>query len=309
MTGGFALAQIKVRRDGNGVHLFDRQSGLNILLDEIPVPPSQRDPAPRFVSLAVTNACDLHCRFCYAPKHVARLDVATVVRWATELDEGGCLGLGLGGGEPTLHPDFAVLCQRLAAETQLAISFTTHGHRITKRMAEQLTGSIHFVRVSLDGVGATYERIRGRSFPVLLEKFRIVREIAPFGVNYVVNAETIGGLDVAAAIAFEHGASEMLLLPERPVANHGGIDATTSEALVDWVQRNGHYRLAISDSTPVNGIAIADPFRDIDELTAFAHIDASGWLRSSSFSATGAHVQSSIRAALEELRNQVGEMR
>ena len=170
---------MKVRRDGNGVHMFDRDSGLNILLDEIPVPVPQREPAPRFVSVALTNACDLHCGFCFAPKHAARLESETVVAWATELNESGCLGLGFGGGEPTLHPDFVSLCRRVAVDTQLAGSFTTHGHRLTEGLAERLAGAVHFVRVSMDGVGETYARIRGRRFSALIEKLALARRIAP----------------------------------------------------------------------------------------------------------------------------------
>ena len=85
---------MKVRRDTNGVHLFDRWSGLNILFDEITVPAEQRDPAPRFVSMALTNLCDLRCGFCYAPKHRATLDTQSVTTWAMQLDEGGCMGIG-----------------------------------------------------------------------------------------------------------------------------------------------------------------------------------------------------------------------
>ena len=235
------------------------------------------------------------------------MDVDTVVAWSIELDKGGCLGVGFGGGEPTLHPQFAHLCQRVATETQLAVSFTTHGHRITEELVDQIKGAVHFIRVSMDGAGETYERIRGRNFVTLLDKLRLVRAIAPFGVNYVVNAETIRDLDAAAAVAFEHGAFEMLLLPERPVAGAGGIDSASSKALTRWIQGNAQYRLAISDSAPTDGIPIANPFRDESGVTAYAHVDASGRLRISSFSADGVYIQSSVKAALDELRNQTGE--
>ena len=237
---------MKVRRDENGVHFFDRRSGLNILFEEIRVPEIEHASAPRFVSIALTNACDLRCRFCYAPKHVARLDKEAVIDWAIDLDETGCLGLGFGGGEPTLHPDFVSLCQQVTTNTRLAVSFTTHGHRLTRQMADQLTGSVHFVRVSMDGIDETYARIRGKQFSALVEKLLLVREIAPFGVNYVVNASTIEDLDSAAMIAFEHGASEMLLLPERPVAGTGGIDKETKRDLLEWIAQNSQFRLAIS---------------------------------------------------------------
>lgn len=298
---------MKVRRDQSGVHFFDRTTGLNVLLDEVEVPPAEHDWAPRFVSIALTNACDLHCRFCYAPKHPARLDVDSVVSWAIELDKGGCLGVGFGGGEPTLHPHFTQLIERIAAETQMAVSFTTHVHRVTEELAEQVDGAVHFVRVSMDGVDRTYERIRGRSFAAFLEKLRLVRTVAPFGVNYVVNAETVQHLEAAAAVAFEHGAFEMLLLPERAVAGVGGIDPSSSAALARWIQNNSQYRLAISEAAPVDGIPIANPFREGSWVGDYAHIDASSCLRTSSFSPDGVYVRSSVRAALNELRSRRGE--
>ncbi len=298
---------MKIRRDSNGVHLFDRRSGMNALFDEISVPAAERAPAPRFVSVALTNACDLDCRFCYAPKHAARLKTEAVVAWATELDASGCLGLGFGGGEPTLYPNFTRLCWRIAEETHLAVSFTTHGHRITEDMADRLRGAVHFVRVSIDGIGATYERIRGRRFEALLEKLELLCTIAPFGVNYVVNAETIHHLDAAAAVAFEHGAFEMLLLPERSVAGAGGIDSASSKTLATWIQRNSQYRLAISDAAAVDGIPIAEPFRCGNGLDTFAHIDAAGWLRESSFSTDGEPIRSSVGAALNKLGTRLGD--
>ena len=297
---------MKVRRDTNGVHLFDRWSGLNILFDEITVPVEQRDPAPRFVSMALTNLCDLRCDFCYAPKHRAILDTQSVTSWAMQLDEGGCMGIGFGGGEPTLHPDFVSLCQYVTAQTQMAVSFTTHGHRLTENIAEQLVNTVHFVRVSMDGVGKTYERIRRRSFAALIEKLALVRSIAPFGVNYVVNSETIRDLDSAATIAFAQGAFEMLLLPERSVAGIGGFDQATQETLTEWIRRNSLYRLAISDSPPIGGLPFAEPFSDVDQLSAYAHIDASRQLLTSSFSLDGVEVRSSVVEAVRRLREQIG---
>src|SRR5665213_1796872 len=59
---------LRMRYGPAGVHLFDRASGVNLLLDELPVPPELWSLAPRQVSIALTNACDLDCPYCYAPK-------------------------------------------------------------------------------------------------------------------------------------------------------------------------------------------------------------------------------------------------
>ena len=296
---------MKVRYDHSGVHLFDRRTGLNILLDEVPVPVHCRNDAPRFVSMALTNACDLRCTFCYAPKHGARLTSREVVAWARELDVGGCLGIGFGGGEPTLHPDFASLCRRVSQETQLAVSFTTHGHHLTEALVGQLFDAVHFVRVSMDGIGDTYARVRGRPFSALLEKIKLVRTIAPFGINYVVNRETIVDLDEAAKLAFGLGALEMLLLPERSVAGSHGIDDRAWDTLKAWIRRNSMYRLAISDGVSLAALPVADPYDDVNGLVSYAHVDASRRLRASSFSTLGVEIETSVAATLEKLRERM----
>ncbi len=98
-SGGILVRMMcKVRLSEAGVHLFDRVSGLNVLLDEVEV-------------------AELRCVFCYAPKHAAMLDMDRVVAWAVELDGAGCLGVGFGGGEPTAYPRFAQLCAQIAEST------------------------------------------------------------------------------------------------------------------------------------------------------------------------------------------------
>ncbi|MGZ5579026.1 MAG: radical SAM protein [Methylobacter sp.] len=131
---------MKLRRGPDGIHLFDRKSGTNILIDEqIPLMSSWTN-CPRQVSIALTNACDLKCAHCYALKRRAQLSKEQVKHWMAELDETGCFGIGFGGGEPTLHPDLVEPCQFGQRETGLAISLTTHGHRLTDSLISQLRG-------------------------------------------------------------------------------------------------------------------------------------------------------------------------
>ncbi len=108
---------LKMRCSPSGVHLFHGHSGLNILCDELRVPVALWASAPRQISVALTNACNLSCSYCYAPKHRASLKVEQLMRWLGDWDEHGCLGVGFGGGEPTLHPDFVEICQKVARET------------------------------------------------------------------------------------------------------------------------------------------------------------------------------------------------
>jgi MoaA/NifB/PqqE/SkfB family radical SAM enzyme len=278
---------MNVRLGPAGIHFFDRNTGQNLLVDDVVVPISMWASAPRFVSVALTNACDLHCQFCYAPKRPARLDAKRLASWLLELDFNGSLGVGFGGGEPTLHPDFALVCEYAARQTRLAVTCTTHAHLLDDASLARLRGCINFVRVSMDGVGTTYELIRGRSFGALQQRLRNIRSWVPFGVNYVVNSLTLADLDAAIDVAAEAGASEFLLLPEQPVDGQNGIDGKTAEDLRRWVTNyHGPVRLAVSE-VGAEGLPTCDALVSEQGLRAYAHIDASGVLKRSSFDKQG----------------------
>lgn len=297
---------MKFRIGPNGVHLFDRLSGLNVLLDELRPKEAAWSTSPRQVSLALTNVCDLHCGYCYAPKHKASLRTDQVLGWLKELDTGGCLGIGFGGGEPTLHPDFVDICKRVAGETQLAVTFTTHGHRLTPQLVERLKGSIHFARISVDGVGRTYEEQRGKQFASLLRGMESIATLSPFGINVVVNERTVAELDAMSELAHKVGASELLLLPQQATTAVASMDAVVGRVLQDWVSNyKGKVRLAVSEAG-ASGLPTCDPLPDERGLQAYAHIDASGMLRASSYSPVGAKIgDAGVLSTLKRLRNAV----
>ena len=277
----------KVRIGPAGVHIFDRSAGLNILVDEVKTNESEWSLAPRQVSIALTNACELSCPYCYAPKRPASLDFCLLTTWLEELDENGCLGIGFGGGEPTLYRQFPEICRFAAENTNLAVTFTTHGHNLDEGLIARLYGSVHFLRISMDGVGPTYEALRGRPFSSLLHRIRIAKSLAPFGINYVVNKRTVADLDQAISIASDLGAMEFLLLPEEPVHGTGGIDVQTLGKLRRWVKDySGTVPLTISEGK-AHGMSVANPLVNEPGLRGFAHIDAWGVLKRTSYDEEG----------------------
>lgn len=292
----------KLRGSPAGLHLFNRTTGMNVLLDEIAVPAALHSRAPRQVSIALTNRCDLACAHCYAHKSQDELRFDAVTRWLAELDASGTLGVGFGGGEPTLHPEFVKLCQYAAQETRLSVSFTTHGHHVDRELSERLRGSVNFIRVSMDGVGATYEFIRRRSFAELLVRLRDVRSISRFGVNVVVNEHTLPELDEVARVSADAGACELLLLPQMPVRSLLAASADTLQRLRQWVDGyKGPLKLCINESS-AEGFPTCDPLVRENGLRAYAHIDAMGVLRPSSYSGIGVQLSDgSVLHALDQL--------
>lgn len=278
---------MKVRSGPDGIHIFDRSTGMNLLIDEAKVPRSLWAAAPRHVSIALTNECDLNCSHCFAPKQPATLDTGLLLAWLDELDANGCLGIGFGGGEPTLYDDLPLVCWHVANKTGLAVTLTTNVHHLHGQLAADLHGILHFIRISMDGVGATYEMLRGRSFSTLLGRLDTVRELAPFGINYLVNSRTLTDLDAATALASEAGAVEFLLLPEQQVNGCGGVDYQTSQALQNWVNSyRGTIPLRVSEAG-ADGLPTCKPLPKETGLRAYAHIDAAGMLKRSSFDNSG----------------------
>lgn len=298
----------KFRFGPPGLHVFNRTTGLNILVDEITVPVALYSRGPRHVSIALTNRCDLACSHCFAPKTHHQLHYDAVTSWLAELDASGTLGVGFGGGEPTLYPRFVELCQHAAHTTKLSVTFTTHGHHIDETMVDGLRGSVHFIRVSMDGIGHTYESIRRRSFHDLLNSMKLIRDIANFGVNFLVNEHTLPDLDEAVAIAADLGSCEMLLLPQLKTHRCSRINDDTLQGLRRWVKAyQGSLKLCISEGN-VEGFPTCDPFEAERGLRAYAHIDAAGVLKSNSYHATGVPIRTEgVLSALDQLAHNLTE--
>lgn len=298
-------ARVKVRTGPDGVHLFDRRSGLNVLFDEAHVPADRWSQAPRQVSIALTNACDLACAYCYAPKQPAVLDIDKVLSWAQELNVEGCLGVGFGGGEPTLYRRLPQLSRSITRMTSLAVTLTTHGHRWTPALVDELRDSVHFVRVSVDGVDGSYERLRQRPFDQLVQRLALIGSAFKLGLNCVVNDTTFPQLDAVEALAAATGASELLLLLEQPTRNTPGATPHVAAGLRDWIRGyRGCVPLSTGEQDAV-GLPTARPLPGELGLRSYAHIDATGTLRATSYDPVGVPIDR--RGVLTAIRQLQGE--
>ncbi len=130
--------RIRVRTDGDFLTFFDGSRGTKIRLS---VDPDKGDdlPArytkaaqPELVDLKITNYCDalerrLPCApFCYqASTTKGRHAPLAAVHHALDLMQAAeVFEVAIGGGEPTLHPDFATILA-LAARRNIVPNFTT----------------------------------------------------------------------------------------------------------------------------------------------------------------------------------------
>jgi MoaA/NifB/PqqE/SkfB family radical SAM enzyme len=160
----------------------------------------------------------------------------------------------------------------------------------------------------MDGVGATYESIRRRSFSELLARLQHVQSISRFGINVVVNERTLHDLGEVAATAADAGACELVLLPQMAVRSVEAISAGTVQGLRRWVDAyRGPLKLCINEAS-AEGFPTCDPLAEERGLRAYAHIDARGVLKPSSYAKNGVSLDGvTVLDALDQLAHDLAE--
>ena len=296
------MSRFIVRMTESGVHLFNRESGLNILLDEFHQCTLSRAPAN--VSIALTGRCNLRCAHCFVSRVNYDLEYERVLGWLRELDGNGCLGVGFGGGEPLLYPHVFDLCAFVHRETGMACTMTTNGVLLDDVAVSHLSSTLDFCRISMDGIGKTHESIRKYSFDKLLLAVQRAAKQMKVGINYLVNDVTICDLKRVMELAAEVGARELLLLPE--VATNGGV--TVSEACLRQL------RQCVLDYHGTVSMRISERFKDVvpgsvlipgDVGTrAYMHIDCKGTLKRDSFSRSGYQITGGLMDAISHFNKE-----
>jgi radical SAM protein with 4Fe4S-binding SPASM domain len=176
--------------------------------------------APLEAHLQLTNRCDAGCRGCYTGASPGgaphEWGLAAWMRALDELAEAGVFHVALGGGESATLPWLGELADH-ARSRGIVANLTTSGLDGLERL---LTISDRFgqINVSLDGMEATYARVRGfdgfaRADAAIRALRRVKREI---GINVVVTRENFDELDRLFAYAAERRLSEVELLRFKP---------------------------------------------------------------------------------------------
>lgn len=181
--------------------LFERDTGMNALLEGDETAHLQRT-APRTLLVAITNACNLTCDFCYRDlenRSLWRYD--TLLDFCRAADEWGILEMAFGGGEPMLFPRWAEFINELYDSTRLCVNFTTNGMLLTEDFLRQIAGKYGNIRVSL------YEDNDWQQTIKLL-----VGCGARFGVNWLITPSELPTIEAKFTRLLALGVRDFLLL-------------------------------------------------------------------------------------------------
>ncbi|MFL6123182.1 radical SAM protein [Actinophytocola sp.] len=170
-------------------------------------------PMPREVSLQLTYRCNLRCEHCFQwsdqgffqdfskEKQRTELDLGIVEKVLRSTEETNAK-VFLWGGEPLMYTRFAELADLLAG-TRRVVNICTNALLIERNMDHLLKiGSGLRFLVSLDGLGADHEALRGKgTFPrtirnvqALLDRQRSGDFAGEVSLSCMVSNETIGSM-------------------------------------------------------------------------------------------------------------------
>jgi len=145
----------------------------------------------------LNRRCNLRCAFCDHWRHRDELPRTVVDRLIDGAGGAGVKLLVLTGGEPFLRRDLFEIIDAARAR-ELTVNVTTNGTLLTQRIRLLRNHPPHSISVSIDGLDATHDRLRGREGTAArawagLERLRSDTDIA-LNVYFVVTRHNVDEL-------------------------------------------------------------------------------------------------------------------
>ena len=207
--------------------------------------------APICLTWELTYACNLACAHCLSssgrrdPRELSTVEAKAVV---DELERMQVFYVNIGGGEPTVRPDFWELVDYATAH-RVGVKFSTNGVKITPTVAGRLAASDYVdVQISLDGATAEVnDAVRGTgSYATALRAMENLHAagMRGFKISVVCTRHNVDQLDAFAALADRFGA-QLRLTRLRPSGR--GADVWDElhllpgqqRQLYDWLVEHG----------------------------------------------------------------------
>ena len=207
--------------------------------------------APICLTWELTYACNLSCVHCLSssgrrdPRELTTAEAKAVI---DELERMQVFYVNIGGGEPTVRPDFWELVDYATAH-HVGVKFSTNGVKIDADVARRLAASDYVdVQISLDGATAEVnDVVRGPgSYDTAIRAMEHLHAagMKNFKISVVMTRENVPQLDAFKAIADRYEA-QLRITRLRPagrgadVWNELHVTAEQQRELYDWLVANG----------------------------------------------------------------------
>ncbi|MEU0790561.1 mycofactocin radical SAM maturase [Amycolatopsis sp. NPDC005961] len=207
--------------------------------------------APICLTWELTYACNLSCVHCLSSsgrRDPRELSTAECKALIDEFERMQVFYVNIGGGEPTVRPDFWELVDYATAH-HVGVKFSTNGVKITPEVARRLAASDYVdVQISLDGATAEVnDHVRGPgSYDTAIRAMRNLADAGfeNFKISVVMTRHNVGQLDEFKALADRHRAQLRItrLRPSgRGADTWGELHPTAAQQrqLYDWLVASG----------------------------------------------------------------------
>ncbi len=207
--------------------------------------------APICLTWELTYACNLACVHCLSSsgrRDPRELSTAQCKALIDEFERMQVFYVNIGGGEPTVRPDFWELVD-YATDHHVGVKFSTNGVRIDAAVARRLAASDYVdVQISLDGATAEVnDAVRGAgSYATALQAMQHLAEAGfrGFKISVVMTRHNVGQLDDFKALADRFDA-QLRITRLRPSGRGADtwdelhVTAGQQRELYDWLAAHG----------------------------------------------------------------------
>lgn len=207
--------------------------------------------SPICLTWELTYACNLACVHCLSssgrrdPRELSTEECKAVV---DELQKMQVFYVNIGGGEPTVRPDFWEILD-YSIDHNVGVKFSTNGIKLDQRRSEQLARTDYVdVQISLDGAtAAVNDHVRGPgSYDTAM---RALENLAAAGfaqpkISVVMTRQNVDQLDEFKAIADKFGA-QLRITRLRPSGRGADVwdelhpTAAQQRQLYEWLLARG----------------------------------------------------------------------
>ena len=208
--------------------------------------------APICLTWELTYACNLACIHCLSSsgrRDPGELSTDECLAVIDELARMQVFYVNIGGGEPTIRPDFFQIVDHAVA-SGVGVKFSTNGSRIDAAVAQRIAGSDYIdVQISLDGAdAATNDAVRGEgSYNTAIAAMEHLYDagFGAFKISVVMTRHNVSQLDAFEALAARYGA-ELRLTRLRPSGRGADtwdqlhLSQADQRALYAWLVKRPH---------------------------------------------------------------------
>lgn len=200
---------------------------------------------PINIELSLTDRCNFNCVWCSDKNIRSRINgdikLGTLKKLFADLKQGGTKGIVIeGGGEPTIHKNFADIVN-LANSLGFGIGLITNGSIEIER---DIADNLEWIRVSLDASNPEEQKLLKNTdtFEKVISNIkRLCSSKATIGVGYVVTSKNIEDIEFLILRLRNIG---VRYIQFRPVIDHEDLDTNVDLSYLKRYQNSKFYVIA-----------------------------------------------------------------